>query len=58
MMKTKRLYAKEPCESFVAEKRVTINMIRVEISTVNMTGFFTIILGFSLTKDCFKLSIT
>jgi hypothetical protein len=33
-------------------------MIKVATSTVNMMGFFTMILGFSLTNDCFKLSMT
>ena len=41
-----------------AEYPVTNNIITVETSTVNIIGFFIIIFGFSLTNDCFKLSIT
>ena len=33
-------------------------MITVETSTVNMIGFLIITFGFSLTNDCFRLSIT
>src|ERR1035441_1778394 len=39
-------------------KKVTTAMIMVPISTVNITGFFSIVTGFNFTNDCLTAVIT